>query len=312
MKFTFFKAFCKYLLTILLLNSLNSFSQTEITSKNRDSLQVPTSFTLKEHPKRIEKNEIDYLKVGAIAGVTVGAFWWLHNYQANAWWKDQRGPFHFADDWEYAMFADKLGHFFDGAFVQTLYQGAFEWAGFRKTTSVWIGAGFSILYMTDIEIEDGFATTWGFSPGDQLFNVAGAMYPVAQHYFEPLKNYNMKWSYYPSEELTSGNKHGAFLDDYNGQTYWLTVDVHNLLPKKAKKFWPQVIDIVFGYGVEHYTDFDKRYQNWYFGFDLNWEKIIPGDSSFMLWFKNVLNHFRFFPLPVMRFNMHQTTYIVNY
>lgn len=291
----------------------HTFSQSESGSVNKnDSALVPLSFKLKEKPERIEKNNINYIKVGAITGVTAGAFVWLHNYQSNAWWKDQRGKFHFNNDWDYALSADKAGHFFDGLFVQTLYQGAFEWAGFKQTTAMWIGAGFSIIYMTDIEIEDGFATDWGFSPGDEIFNIAGALYPIAQYYWKPLRNFNFKWSYYPSEDLTAGSKNGVFLDDYNGQTMWLTVDVNNLLPKKAKKYWPEIINLTFGYGVDNYTDYSKRYQNWYVGLDLNWEKIIPGNSKFMLWFKKVINHFRFLPLPAIRFNMHEVRYVVNF
>ncbi|MCC6864717.1 MAG: DUF2279 domain-containing protein [Ignavibacteria bacterium] len=258
------------------------------------------------------KYKINYIKFGAITGVTAGAFWWLHNYQKNAWWKDQRGSFHFANDWAYAMSADKFGHFFDGAFIQALYRGAFEWVGFNPTAAQWIAAAFSIAYMTDIEIEDGFATTWGFSPGDQICNVTGALYPVAQYYWKPLRSFNLKWSYYPSEEITSGNKNGAFLDDYNGQTMWLSVNIHDFLGKKAKNFWPDYLNIVVGRGVNNYTEFDKRYSDIYLGLDLNWEKIIPGNSTFMLWFKNVINHFRFFPLPALRFNKNGIDYIVNW
>jgi hypothetical protein len=258
------------------------------------------------------KYKINYLKVGVITGATAGAFWWLHNYQRNAWWSGQRGKFHFQNDWDYALSADKFGHFFDGAFVQSLYRGAFEWAGFNPTAAQWMGAAFSIAYMTDIEIEDGFATDWGFSPGDQICNVTGALYPVAQYYWKPLRSFNFKWSYYPSEELTNGNKHGAFLDDYNGQTMWLSINVHDFLGKKAQKFWPEYLNIAGGYGVSKYTDYVNRYENFYIGLDLNWERIIPGNSKFMQWFKNVINHFRFLPVPAIKINKHGVYYIVHW
>jgi hypothetical protein len=313
MNFIFSKKNSTYLIIIYLLQVSTLLSQSESGSNNfTDSSSHVKSLTLKQKQQKIYKNDIDYFKVAGITGVTGGAFWWLHNYQANAWWKNQRGKFHFAEDWAYSLSADKCGHFFDGDLIQTLYQGAFEWAGFKKTTAMWMGVGFSIACMTDTEIEDGFATSWGFSWGDEMANVSGALYPVAQHYWDPLKNFNFKWSYYPSDELRNGAKDGVFLDDYNGQTIWLSVDVHNMLPKKAKKYWPGIFNIVFGYGVDFYTDFNRRYQNWYVGLDLNWEKIIPGNSRFMIWFKNVINHFRFFPLPVMRFNMHQVKYTVNF
>lgn len=258
------------------------------------------------------KYQINYLKTGVIVGVTIGGFVWLHNYQKNSWWSGQRGEFHFQNDWDYSMSADKCGHFFDGLLIQAIYRGGFEWAGFSPTASVWMGALFSIAYMTDVEIEDGFATDWGFSPGDETCNIAGAMYPVLQYYWKPLRSFNFKWSYFPSESLTSGEKHGAFLDDYNGQTAWFSVNVHDFLSKKGKKFWPDYLNIVGGYGVNDYQNYAIRYADYYVGLDLNWERIIPGNSKFMLWFKNVINHFRFLPLPVLRISKKGVSYSVNF
>jgi hypothetical protein len=275
-----------------------------------DSTTLTPPLKLQQEPK--EKYKINFLKTGLITGFTIGAGVWLHNYQKNAWWSGQRSHFHFQNDWDYAMSADKIGHFFDGAFIQQLYQGAFEWSGFNPTASMWMGTIFSIAYMTDVEIEDGFATDWGFSPGDEIFNILGAFYPVAQNYWEPLREFSVKWSYWPTEELRSGTKHGAFLDDYNGQTVWLSMGVHYFLPKSVKKYWPDFLNIALGYGVEHYTDYSKRYQNFYLALDFDFRKMIPGDSKFMKWFKSVLNHFRILPAPGLRFNKFGTEYVINF
>lgn len=285
--------------------------KTELDLKSADDTLSSASM-IKSGQFRKDKYRINYLKFGAIGGVTAGAFLWLHNYQKNAWWSGQRGKFHFQNDWNYSMSADKTGHFFDGALIQAIYKGAFEWAGFSPTASVWLGAAFSIAYMTDVEIEDGFATDWGFSPGDQLMNVAGALYPVAQYYWKPLRSFNVKWSYFPSDNLTSGTKNGAFLDDYDGQTTWLSINIHDLMPKKAQAFWPDYLNIAAGYGVNDYQNYEKRFADFYVGLDVNWERIIPGNSKFMLWFKNVINHFRFLPMPVLRFNKDGVTYSVNF
>ena len=292
--------------TIIELKLKDKFSLFNLSSDS-NSVKIKSGSQL---PK--QKYKVNLIKFGAITGVTAGAFWWLHNYQKNAWWSGQRGKFHIQNDWDYAMSADKTGHFFDGALIQAIYRGALEWAGFSPTASVWLGAAFSIAYMTDVEIEDGFATDWGFSMGDQICNVAGALYPVAQYYWMPLRSFNFKWSYYPSEEITSGNKNGAFLDDYNGQTMWLSANIHDFLGKKAKRFWPDYLNIVTGYGVNDYKQFDKRYADYYVGLDLNWERIIPGNSKFMIWFKNIINHFRFLPLPAIRINKNGVQYIVNW
>jgi len=255
---------------------------------------------------------ISILKTGLVTGVTIGAGIWLHNYQKNAWWSGQRRSFHFHPDWDYAMWADKTGHLFDGAFIHNLYRGAFEWSGFSPTAAMWMGTAFSIAYMTDIEIEDGFATDWGFSWGDELANILGAMYPVAQNYWSPLRELNLKWSYFPSPQLREGNKQGAFIDDYNGQTVWLSIGIHNFLPKPAKRYWPKFLNLAIGYGVKNYQDYSKRYKNFYVAFDYDLRKIIPGQSKFMLWFKDVVNHFRIFPAPGIRINNKGIEYVINF
>jgi len=258
------------------------------------------------------KSKVNTLKTGLITGISIGAGVWLHNYQKNAWWSGQRGHFHIQNDWEYAMSADKFGHFFDGAFIHKLYSGAFEWAGFDKKSSMWLGTLFSIAYMTDIEIEDGFATNWGFSWGDELCNTLGAFYPVFQNYYPALKEFNFKWSYLPSDDLRNGSKNGAFLDDYNGQTVWLSVGINHFLPKNAKKYWPDFLNIAFGYGVKHYTDPVNKYQNFYIAFDYDFRKLIPGNSKFMVWMKDIINHFRIFPAPGIRINKNGVEYVINF
>lgn len=273
---------------------------------------IDTSNTKKGNIQLKKPVQINMLKTGIISGLTIGAGVWLHNYQRNSWWAGQRGQFHIQNDWAYSMSADKTGHFFDGTFIHKLYSGAFEWAGFGKKTSMWLGALFSLAYMTDIEIEDGFAHDWGFSPGDELCNTLGAFYPVLQNAYEPLQEFNFKWSYFPSEELRNGTKHGAFLDDYNGQTMWLSIGIHHFLPKSAKKYWPDFLNIAIGYGVKNYTDYSTRYQNVYIAFDYDFRKMLPGKSKFMMWLKDVINHFRIFPAPGIRINKHGTEYIINF
>src|ERR1051325_3401884 len=136
-------------------------------NSNSDSLKSSGNLTIHSRKQFRDVNKVNFIKMGLITGVSVGAGWWLHNYQKNAWWSGQRTSFHVQNDWNYSLSADKAGHFFDGAFINSLYSGAFQWAGFKPKAAVWMGAAFSLAYMTDIEIEDGFAKDWGFSPGDE-------------------------------------------------------------------------------------------------------------------------------------------------
>lgn len=316
-----FRLLTYFILLIIFFVPIKLRSQELITVSNQSAKinnsflnNAQNPFTSNQKLKTIKDKdaEINPIKVTAISGVTVGASIWLHNFQRNAWWSGQRGFFHIQNDWEYAMSADKLGHFFDGAFINKLYSGAFEWAGFNRTVSVWGGALFSLAYMTDIEIEDGYARDWGFSMGDELFNTMGAFYPVLQNTYTPLQEFNFKWSYFPSEDMRNGKKQGAFLDDYDGQTMWLSIGIHHFLPSKAKKYWPDFLNVVLGYGVKGHTDYTKRYQYYYIGFDFDWRKIIPGNSKFMVWMKDILNHFRFLPMPVLRIGTTGTWIVTNY
>lgn len=309
------------LLVFLLLSSGNGLTQDSSDLqkyycppnwKNNINLHYKSNAPEESGFRQKETVKIDPIKTIGITGITIGAGFWLHNYQKNSWWSGQRGQFHIQNDWKYSMSADKLGHFFDGAFIHNLYSGAFEWAGFDSKTAMWFGTVFSIAYMTDIEIEDGFATQWGFSPGDEIFNALGAFYPVLQHSYKPLDEFNIKWSYYPSEELSSGVKNGAFLDDYNGQTMWLSIGIHHFLPQSAKKYWPDFFNIAIGYGVKYYTDYTKRYQDFYIALDYDYRKLIPGNSKFMLWFKDILNHFRLIPAPGIRIGTTGTEYVINF
>jgi Predicted periplasmic lipoprotein (DUF2279) len=308
----------KYLLLIILLMSLGNFAYSQLSLLNNDTgLKLKTkNFKLKTASNRLplkeKKSDINYVKAISITGFTIGAGVWLHNYQRNSWWAGQRGQFHIQNDWDYSMSADKCGHFFDGYFIHNLYSGAFEWAGFDEKSAMWMGTLFSLAYMTDIEIEDGFATDWGFSPGDEFFNTLGAFYPVFQYYAKPLREFNFKWSYFPSDDLRNGNKQGAFLDDYNGQTLWLSIGVWKFMPKSVQKYWPDFFNIALGYGVKHYTDYANRYQDFYIALDFDYRKIIPGDSKFMLWVKDILNHFRLLPAPGIRINKHRVEYVINF
>lgn len=250
-----------------------------------------------------EKRETTHLnpvKFGALTGVTLGAVLFLHNLQKHAWWSGARGPFHIQNDWSYALSMDKIGHFMEGGLIEKTMKGAFEWSGMDGRTAMWFGALFSIGYMTDIEIEDGFARQWGYSPGDELANLSGDVFSIAQDMWKPLQTVNLKWGYIPSHDTLHK---GDFPDDYNGQVFWLSFDIHSYFGGSMQKFWPKYLNFALGYGVKGYEDpVHGRIQNIYLGFDFDMRKIIPGDSSFMKFIKEFLNTFKVIPTPAIKWN----------
>lgn len=200
------------------------------------------------------------------------------------------------------MTMDKLGHFFVGGLISNTMMNAFRWSGVDYKTSIWLGSLVSIAYMTDIEIEDGFAKEWGYSPGDEIFNLGGDILAVARELSPAINNFKMKWSYWP----TGDPQHkGDFPDDYNGQTFWISCQVHNLLPDKLKNFWPEWLNIAVGYGVKGYDNYGayvSRVQNFYLAPDFSLFKLIPGNSPFMVWLKDLLDDFRIIPTPALVWN----------
>ena len=247
------------------------------------------------------KPHLNYIKFGALTGFTAGAVLFLHNFQKHAWWSGDRGKFHVENDWAYAMSMDKLGHFMVGGLISKTMRGAFIWSGMKERTAMWFGALFSIAYMTDIEIEDGFAKEWGYSPGDEYSNLAGDIFSIAQDLWKPLQTVNMKWSYVPTNDPAHK---GDFPDDYSGQVFWLSFDVHHYLTGTKLQSWPDFLNLALGYGVKDYDHYGPgaRQQNIYLGLDLDLRKIIPGESSFMRFVKEFLNTFKIIPTPAMKWN----------
>lgn len=249
-----------------------------------------------------KKYALNPVKFGALTAVTLGMVIGLHNMQKHAWWSGERGQFHIQNDWAYAMSMDKIGHFMEGGLIEKTMKGAFIWSGMEERTAMWFGALFSIGYMTDIEIEDGFAKAWGYSPGDEIANLSGDIFAIAQDMWTPLQTVKLKWGYVPSHDTLHK---GDFPDDYNGQVFWLSFNINKYFGKKFEEFWPDYLNLAVGYGVKDYEYFGPggRSQNLYLGFDFDLRKIIPGNSSFMRFLKEFLNTFKIIPTPAIKWNM---------
>jgi hypothetical protein len=257
-------------------------------------------------PSEISKSQdnVNYTRLAIIGGglLTVGI---VHQfYVQNAWWKDYRGPFHFREDLHYARNVDKVGHFYAGMLISSLGREAMEWSGFRPEKAVWYGAGIGSLFELYVEVQDGFSTLWGFDRVDAAADIAGAFFPVAKYYAPFLNNVDVKFSYLPSnaEPPRGGpfqNQKRLVVDDYEGQRFWLSFKVGNLLPNPVKSIWPDFLGIALGLGVR---DLEKNggQLEWYVALDYDLTKL-PGDSGFLKALKEGLN-FIHLPSPAIRFS----------
>jgi len=282
-----------------------------VTSAQNDSLYLsPSEFMYADNPRynigggtprRV--TEIQPLTtVGFGLGYTallVG----LHINQRNAWWSNGSGDFHVLEDLQYARGLDKFGHVYTTYVMSTFCSDMLMECGLDHSASIWAGGGMGLAYTLYVEIEDGFATNWGFSPSDAIANVVGSSFFVAQSKIPFLQNFTPRWSYVPAEWLNEATINGrpqkTFIDDYNSTTFWLACNVNNLLPTDAANYWPDWLMFSFGYGIRNYdvnnadgtpVGVTRRFL---FGLDYDWVKIIPPSSSgFVNYLRQALNYIR--------------------
>jgi hypothetical protein len=143
-----------------------------------------------------------------------------------------------------------------------------KWGGFsdrsRRITSI----AFPAFYALSIELADGF-TTYHFAPDDLIANFAGIGYACLQDYVPYLRNFNVKFGYFPSAHFfENGFKKWALPEDYDGHSYWLTCNVHGALPGRAKQFWPEFLNIGAGFGVSGWSNGNVT-REFMLGFDYN-------------------------------------------
>ncbi len=243
---------------------------------------------------------LDHTRLAIVGATTAAGVTAIHFYQQNAWWKDHRTSFHVREDLSYAGNIDKVGHLYGASLLTFVFSKSLQWAHMPESRSLVWGAIGSTLFQTYVEIEDGFSEYWGFDRVDYASNLVGAWYPVLQHHVPVFQNFQFRFSYYPKKMGGPSAIPGqtkTLLDDYEGQTLWLTITPRGLLPENAT-WWPDFLGIAVGVSVRDNISPD-RYLTWYIAPDLDMRYIIPRDSWFLRTLGEALN-FIHFPMPAVR------------
>lgn len=180
-----------------------------------------------------------------LAAYTAASFYVEYKW----WWEGNYHPFQFENDgfWNnYSLGVDKIGHFYTSYLYFTITYDILRWADYDEATALWIAFAVPTFNALSIEIGDGFST-YAFSAVDFTANMVGIGYGIAQKKIPFLQNFKFKWSYYPSGHIPFDGKF-RLTDDYDGHIYWLSVNVHNLLPENVKPWWPKFLNVAVGYG----------------------------------------------------------------
>ncbi len=259
------------------------------------------------HPYATGKADIDWYRFAGATGGLAGAITALHIYQANAWWSDQRTDFHVFDDPDYKDNIDKWGHVFGGYYSAHFFDEAFTWSGFNPLQSAALGATCAALWEMYIEVEDGFARDWGFSHGDAIADLLGAGFYFARKQVPYLDNVKYKWMYWPSKQLLESRpdipgQTQTFIEDYAGQSYWVSLNVNGILPDVAKPYWPDWLNLAVGvadYSLDAPT-FEERKKSWMIALDYDLGTLIPeSDYRILNFIRRALDYWHF-PAPAMR------------
>ncbi len=245
-----------------------------------------------------DSSSINTTRLAVVGGVTAGTIVAVHLYQQAAWWQGQEEPFRFENDWTYALNIDKWGHMYGGYLAANIGRGALRWSGVNEKASLFYGSVAGLAYELYVEVEDGFHKAYGFSPGDGFSDILGASIPLAQSAFPILRNFTMKWSYYPSSQYLTDlqkEKFRVFIDDYEGQVYWIGMDPHFLLGQSSLAGIPAWLGLAFGAGVHNLDEHGGGERLYYLTLDYNFSRIVTS-SEFLKTLFGVLD-FVHWPAP---------------
>ena len=222
------------------------------------------------------------------------------------WYKGyKKSSFHFINDNNSWLQMDKFGHLTTSYFVGVLGIKTYQWAGFSRKQSIWIGGLTGTFFQSAVEILDGFSEKWGASSGDLVANSLGSLLAISQQLYWDEQKVLLKYSFNPSEisntnpQLFGNNLIQKSLKDYNGQTYWLCFNFEDVF-NSSSYYLPKWLNLAFGYGADNmYSDayslsHELGYRQFFLSLDINTDELNISNK----FVKNLVNLFGFIKLPM--------------
>ena len=170
------------------------------------------------------------------------------------WYADYpKSDFQIVNDNAEWLQMDKVGHVFSSYHLGRLSADALKWSGVSKKNQLIYGATTGLVFLTAVEVFDGYSAEWGFSYGDLAANAGGTLLYVGQELAWNEQRIVPKFSFHTTEYASARpNVLGSsfseqILKDYNGQTYWLSANIHSFFKQSKIPKW---LNIAIGYGAE--------------------------------------------------------------
>jgi len=244
--------------------------------------------------------------VGIMAGLSTQ--WYSENEQSS---------FHFFNDNRQWLQMDKLGHLASAYQTGKMGIDVLKWSGVENKKAAYFGGALGLAFLSGVEVLDGFSSEWGFSWGDMAANTLGASLAISQELLFKKQIAIVKFSYHSTEfpdyrpEVLGESRGSSILKDYNGQTYWLSLNLKDITGVSAMPEW---LSVSGGYsatgmfGGSNNPAFSssgtaiplvKRYRQYYLSLDIDLERI-PTKSKVLKTAFKALNFIKI-PMPTLRF-----------
>lgn len=197
------------------------------------------------NPSRLKTVVLSEVAVSTICMIGLHYLWYK---------KFPRSRFHLFNDNAEWMHMDKIGHATTAYNLSGIQYDLMQWAGVKRQTAAWVGGLTALGIQTIIEIFDGYSTHWGFSKGDMLANISGAALFIGQQLAWGEQRMNLRFSFHKTLYATyhprelGANKWQRWLKDYNGQTYWLSLNPASFLSANTR--FPSYLNVAIGYGAD--------------------------------------------------------------
>lgn len=270
-------------------------------------IALPLLSVCQESDTAIHKQRLS----AVIAGTTV-AYGGTLVYLSNQWYSDfEKQQWQFFNDGSQWKQIDKVGHAYGAFQLQSISYETFEWAGLNKNKSLlWSGVS-SFVFMTTIEVLDGFSAGYGASAGDLAANTIGIGLYTGQRLLWDKVRIHPKYSFRRTSyaelrpNVLGSNLAEEILKDYNGQSYWLSADLYSFIGGK----FPKWLNVSVGYGAEGMVYAEdgqnmengfRSYRQWFVGIDFDVSHIRTKSkfANSLLFFVNMIR----IPAPALEFS----------
>lgn len=207
---------------------------------------------------------------------------------------------------------DKFGHTMTSYYMGKLGYESLKWGGLNQRKALWYGGFYGFAYLGCVEFFDGLSKEWGASPGDIAANTLGTALFIGQQLAWNDQKIILKWSFHLSDMAQYNHDQMGqsvaerMLKDYNGQTYWLSVNLAGI--SNYERIFPPWLNLAFGYGADGMTGansnpdeingnplpYFKRYSQFYISPDIDLSHIRTRSKTLRL----VLNAVGFIKIPM--------------